>query len=79
MNLITKKDFNDLCLSILSPLKEKYSAGYAKADLGATATTYEDITVSMEAFARPLWGIVPLWAGGCDDNGCYSEGNSRGI
>ena len=47
MNLITKKDFNDLCLSILSPLKEKYSAEYAKADLGATATTYEDITVSM--------------------------------
>lgn len=69
MNLMTKKDFNDLCLSILNPLKGKYSEDGALLNLGTTATVYEDVSIGMEAFARPLWGLVPMWKGGCDDNG----------
>ena len=68
MELNSKKDFNDLCLNLLNPLKNKYSSGGALLHIGETAAAYEDLSVGMEGFARPLWGLVPMWRGGCDDN-----------
>lgn len=64
MRLDSKKDFQDLLLSIVNPLKPYYSEGKAELDLGNTATSYDQKAIKMEAFSRPLWGLVPLWAGG---------------
>lgn len=67
MKLENKKDFQDLLLSIVNPLKPYYSEGKAELNLGDTATTYDQKAIRMEAFSRPLWGLVPLWAGGADN------------
>lgn len=70
---LTVKDFQtraDACrvlLDVLNPLKPFYSAGCARLDVGVTSTHYENDSIPMEAFARPLWGLVPFWAGGSSD------------
>lgn len=51
-------------LRLLEPLKPFYSQGGARVELGATSAHYENDSIPMEAFARPLWGLVPFWAGG---------------
>lgn len=60
----TKKDFQELLLSIVEPLKPYYSEEKAELVLGVTATNYDRKAENMEAFSRPLWGLVPFWAGG---------------
>lgn len=50
--------------SLLDPLKAHLTVSGAGFDLGHTATHYETDTIPMEAFCRPLWALVPLWAGG---------------
>nr|QGT51256.1 hypothetical protein Firmicute1046_3320 [uncultured Firmicutes bacterium] len=60
----TKQDWQDLLGKLLLPLQAHYSQQGAHLMLGASGATYEARTISMEAFARPLWGLVPLWAGG---------------
>lgn len=62
--LHSKKDFQDLMLSILEPLKPYYSEGRARLQLGRTMAHYDIGATWMEAFSRPLWGLVPYWAGG---------------
>ncbi len=64
MELNTKKDFERLLLGILEPLKDKYTPGCAFLELGGAYAWYENISAKMESFARPLWGLVPYWAGG---------------
>jgi len=51
-------------LRLLEPLKPFYSPGGARVDLGVTSAHYENDSIPMEAFARPLWGLIPFWAGG---------------
>lgn len=60
----SKKDFQELLLSIVEPLKPFYSEEKAGLLLGVTATNYDRKAEIMEAFSRPLWGLVPFWAGG---------------
>lgn len=60
----SKKDFQELLLSIVEPLKPFYSEEKAGLVLGVTATNYDRKAEIMEAFSRPLWGLVPFWAGG---------------
>lgn len=62
--LNSKKDFQDLLLEILNPLLPYYSEGKAELELGVTATNYDRKAIRLEAFSRPLWGLVPFWAGG---------------
>lgn len=64
MELNTKKDFENLLMSIVEPLKDKYTQKCAFLDLGGAFTWYENTAARMEAFARQLWGLVPYWAGG---------------
>ena len=64
MNLHSKKDFQDCMLSILNPLKPYYSEEKARLTLGVTMAHYDIGATWMEAFSRPLWGLVPFWAGG---------------
>ena len=59
-----KKDFEELMLAILRPLIPFYSEGKAQVELGATAAVYDKKAAGAEGFARPLWALVPYWAGG---------------
>ena len=64
-----QKDFQELLLSIVEPLKPYYSEEKARLVLGVTATNYDRKAETMEAFSRPLWGLVPFWAGGGTEAG----------
>ena len=61
---VNKQDFQKLLTDILNPLKPYYSKGKANLLIGSTSAAYEDETVPMEAFARPLWGLIPFFFGG---------------
>lgn len=62
--LRTKKQLQEAVNQLCAPLAPFYSNGGALLHLGQTGAVYEERTVQMEAFARPLWGLVPLAAGG---------------
>lgn len=62
--LNTRKDFADLMISILDPLKSYYSQGGAQLKIGYTSAHYDDSIAWMEGFSRPLWGLGAFWAGG---------------
>lgn len=77
----SRKDFKQLMMQLINPLKPYYSEGKAGLYLGHTSAHYENTTVPMEAFSRPLWGLVPLWAGGGEEKEfeeIYRKGLSRG-
>ena len=60
----TKRAAEQALLDILDPLKPFYSESRARLYVGVTSAHYENDTIPMEAFARPLWGLVPFWTGG---------------
>lgn len=60
-----KKYFTDMLKCILEPIKKYYNGG--KVCCSKHSAWYEDASADMEAFARPLWGLVPFWAGGGSD------------
>ena len=64
MNLRQKADYQKLLLNLLDPLKKYVSAGCARICLPGAGACYSRKTIEMEAFARPLWGLAPFWAGG---------------
>lgn len=59
-----KEDFRELLMDIIRPLLPYYSKGGAELILGVNATNYDQKAIRLEAFSRPLWGLVPFWAGG---------------
>lgn len=63
----SKKAAEQALLDILNPLKPFYSESGARLYVGVTSAHYENDTIPMEAFARPLWGLIPFWAGGGRD------------
>lgn len=63
----SKKAAEQALLDVLNPLKPFYSESGARIHVGVTSTHYENDTIPMEAFARPLWGLVPFWTGGGSD------------
>lgn len=60
----TKQAAQAALMRLLRPLKPFYSEGGARLELGVTSTHYENDSIPMESFARPLWGLIPFWAGG---------------
>lgn len=62
--LHSKEDYVNLMFTILEPLKEHYSEGKARLHLGETMAHYDKDATWMEAFSRPLWALVPFFAGG---------------
>lgn len=60
----TRQDFAALLMHWVAPLASRYSASGARLELAGAGVSYELDTASMEAFARPLWGLAPFWAGG---------------
>ncbi len=67
MRLESKQDFRNWMHKILDPLKPLYSEGGARLRLGDSGVTYPQVSIEMEAFSRPLWALVPFWAGGGED------------
>ena len=51
-------------MDILQPLVPLLSPGGARLHLGETGAVYPQAIAEMEAFARPLWAIIPMLAGG---------------
>lgn len=77
--LETKEEFRQLLRCILEPLKPWYTR--SGIHVGDTASCYGPETVEMEAFLRPLWGLVPYWAGGGEATGLetrYVKGIAAG-
>ncbi len=63
--LRTRADAERAAIELLTPLVPLLSHGCARLHLGETGAVYPAETADMEAFARPLWAIVPMLAGGC--------------
>ncbi|MBE0601169.1 MAG: DUF2264 domain-containing protein, partial [Firmicutes bacterium] len=63
--LRTRADVEKAALQLLEPLVPLLSDGKARLRLGDTGAVYPASTADMEAFARPLWAIVPMLAGRC--------------
>lgn len=61
-----RKDLQQLASDMLCALKPYYSKGCALLHLGETATHHSVQIADMEAFARPLFGMLPLSMGGYD-------------
>lgn len=63
----TRQDVADACASLLDPLEAGFSRGYALVRVGGTGTRFDETAAQIEGFARPLWGLAPLLAGGFED------------
>ena len=59
-----KRDVAAAFLRLWRPLRAKFSPGRARVRLSGPAVDYAESDVELEAFARPLWGVVPFIAGG---------------
>ncbi|MER5642902.1 DUF2264 domain-containing protein [Streptosporangium sp. NPDC002524] len=59
-----REDMRRLVAELVEPLVPRFSPGRARLRLGANAALYGDEAAELEAFARPLWGLAPLAAGG---------------
>lgn len=61
---VTKADLQQAITETLKPLKSRFTPGFAGLELGATGAVYNEAIALMEAFARPLWGLIPHASGG---------------
>lgn len=64
--LRTRADVERAAVQLIEPLIPLLSEGRARLHLGDTGAVYPLEIAEMEAFARPLWAIVPMLAGGCE-------------
>lgn len=60
----SREEFVALLFRYLDPLLSHYSELGAWLNLAGGGATYEDEVIPFEAWARPLWGLAPFWAGG---------------
>ena len=65
--LKTRRDVALAAAQLLEPLLPLLSPGKARLHLGDTGAVYSEDIAEVEAFARPLWAIVPMLAGGCPE------------
>ncbi|KAJ9661477.1 hypothetical protein H2201_006508 [Coniosporium apollinis] len=65
----TRNDLLQACISLLDPLEQVTSNSGALVRCGSTATHYDERAAQLEGFARPLWGLASLIAGGDQDAG----------
>src|SRR5437588_10732901 len=64
--LRTRSDVQAAVRALAAPLKPYFSPGGARVRIGSTAAHFDQHAAELEGFARPLWGLVPLAAGGGD-------------
>lgn len=78
--LETRDDVQKAVDQLCEPLKPHFSEGSALVRLGDSGANYDERRTRMEAFARPLWGLVPMMAGGKETDlwDRYIEGIKNG-
>jgi hypothetical protein len=64
LELRSKADVQQAVIHAFEPLKGRFTPGHAGLNLGATGAIHSEAISLMEAFARPLWGLVPHACGG---------------
>ncbi|KAF2823513.1 hypothetical protein CC86DRAFT_299285 [Ophiobolus disseminans] len=62
--LKTRDDVVNAVSSLLDPLVAGFSPQNALVKVGSTGTRFDETAAQVEGFARPLWGLAPLLAGG---------------
>jgi hypothetical protein len=62
--LRTKTDVQRAVVDLVEPIVAHLSPGGARARLGTFGAHFAPRVAELEGYARPLWGIVPLVAGG---------------
>jgi hypothetical protein len=78
--LRTRADLQRLACDLVEPVLPHFSPGRAQIHLGENRAHYGDPAGWLEAFSRPLWGLVPLGAGGgrFDHWSLWQEGLTAG-
>jgi hypothetical protein len=79
--LKTRADVEKALHDLFNPLLPFFSQGGARVRLSAAAAHFDRIAADVEGFARPLWGMTPLAAGGgqFDHWALYREGLANGM
>ena len=54
--MYTKEYFRQQLSDIISPIEKYYNGG--KVQYARHSAWYENLSADVEAFARPLWGLV---------------------
>jgi hypothetical protein len=62
--LETRDDMQRALIDLFNPLLPYFSEGNARVRLDAAAGHFDRAAADLEGFARPLWGLAPLAAGG---------------
>src|ERR1700692_4594846 len=65
--LTTRADVVRAIRDLYLPLTPHYSKGAARVRLDMASATFDRSAADLEGFARPLWGLAPLAAGGGAD------------
>lgn len=79
-DLVSRGDFERELMGYLDALRAHYSEGRAQVRLAGGGAQYEDEVIPMEAWARVLWGLAPLWAGGGrSGDGFFEAAYPRGL
>jgi hypothetical protein len=75
-----RADLQRAVCALFAPLKPHFSSGAARVRLGFSGAHYDDNAAELEGFARPLWGLAPLAAGGAEFDGweLYRRGLANG-
>ena len=60
----TKAELAQYLIGLLDPLAPHTSPGGARIHLGFTGTHFDETAAHLEGFARPIWGLASLLAGG---------------
>ncbi|MFD5293666.1 DUF2264 domain-containing protein [Streptomyces mutabilis] len=77
--LDTRAALQQAVRALTDPVRERLSPGGASARLGATGAHFSATAAGLEGFARPLWGLAPLAAGGAEvDWAPYLRGIAHG-
>jgi hypothetical protein len=77
---LNRADVQRAVTELFSPLLPHFSASGARVKLSAMQAHFDQAAGELEGFARPLWGIAPLVAGGgkFDHWALYREGLKNG-
>jgi hypothetical protein len=76
----TRDDIIAAVHTLFNPLLPAFSAGRARVQLDSSGSTWDRAACDLEGFARPLFGLVPLAAGGShfEHWDIYREGLKNG-
>lgn len=62
--LRSRSDMQEAVRELVAPLVPRFSPGGARVRVGQTGAHFPDSAAELEGFARPLWALAPLLAGG---------------